>query len=94
MKKFYFVGTSPYKFRSSTPPPPGPGVNYSLFGLFSYVFDKAAFENVVAQSCNHIESGAQGSIPGRAPLQTRFCDPLHGAKTTNTPASFLFFFIS
>ena len=23
MKKFYFVGTSPYKFRSSTPPPRG-----------------------------------------------------------------------
>ena len=23
MKKFFFVGTSPYKFRSSTPPPPG-----------------------------------------------------------------------
>ena len=23
MKKFNFVGTSPYKFRSSTPPPPG-----------------------------------------------------------------------
>ena len=47
MKKFYFVGTSPYKFRSSTPPPGPLCQTYTChkYVVIPLVFVSASFDS-------------------------------------------------